>query len=271
MAEADGGGGEARARAGESAQCEYDRRAARDAERRRAGMRTSIVLIAAAPFVGYLLVQAGAVGLDALFESMTSSVEATEPAEPVMSGEARHSYGLIGGLAATVWVISARFGRRQTTEAWRIGAEGERRTAQALESLPSGFHVLHDLRIPDSRANIDHVVVGPTGVFTIETKNYAKGVTIRGGKARSGGRVLDSVVAQAKRQAKVVTERLGTPATPIVCVHGEGVRVEGWFQKPTVGGVRFCSGRRVASVVSKGPRLHDPDTVRSMLAMLHHL
>jgi hypothetical protein len=39
--------------------------------------------------------------------------------------------------------------------------------------------VLHDCLIPGSRANIDHIAVGPTGIFTIETKNYAGTVRVR--------------------------------------------------------------------------------------------
>lgn len=263
------------ARSGASAQAEYERRAARDADRRRAGRRKTIALIALAPFIGYAMVRVGAALLDLFLDRLQSwgesSVAATaesQPREPIYDSKTLHTFGLYGAVAMTLWMIGVRLGRRQTTEAWRVGAEGERRTGKALEALPSSFHVLHDLRMPGSRANIDHVVVGPTGVFTIETKNYAKGITIRGGKARSNGRVLDSVVEQAKRQAEVVSERLGTPATPVVCVHGGGLRVEGWFQKPTVGGVRFCSGRRLRDVLTKRPTVHQPETVKSMASML---
>lgn len=53
---------------------------------------------------------------------------------------------------------------------WRRGAEGERRTAKALRRLPRrGWHVRHDLA---SRfGNVDHVVVGPSGVFLLDSKN----------------------------------------------------------------------------------------------------
>ena len=262
MAEPDIGGRPTRV--GESAQVEYERRAAKDAERRRAGRRETLVLLALAPFAGYLLVQLGGALLNALVGSTTSAVDATTPADPVFDGATLHGFGLLGALAATLWVVTERFGRRQSTEAWRVGAEGERRTGRLLESLPPGFTVFHDLRMPGSRANIDHVVVGPTGVFTVETKNYAKGVVIKGGVARSNGRKLDSVVEQATRQASVVSEWVGTAVTPIVCVHGAGLRVEGWFQKPTVGGVRFCSGGRLTRVLTKREVVHSADAVAAL-------
>ena len=57
--------------------------------------------------------------------------------------------------------------------AWRRGAAGERRTARLLAALErQGWAVLHDLALPGSRANIDHLVIGPGGVFVIDSKQY---------------------------------------------------------------------------------------------------
>ena len=44
--------------------------------------------------------------------------------------------------------------------------------AQRLEDLPNTFRVLHDRRIPGTRANIDHIVTGPSGVWVIDAKRY---------------------------------------------------------------------------------------------------
>ena len=57
--------------------------------------------------------------------------------------------------------------------AWRKGEEGERIIASVLESeLPNEFHVFNDVRFPGRTANIDHLVVGPSGVFVLDTKNW---------------------------------------------------------------------------------------------------
>lgn len=54
-------------------------------------------------------------------------------------------------------------------ERWREGAEGEKATAKALRGLiKSGWTLLND--IDWGRGNIDHVLVGPAGVFVLETK-----------------------------------------------------------------------------------------------------
>lgn len=73
-----------------------------------------------------------------------------------------------------------------TTDRWCntwLGQFGERIVAEALEPLKAdGFRIFHDVPAGDAAAsfNIDHVVVGPTGVFAIETK------TRRKGRARAG-------------------------------------------------------------------------------------
>lgn len=55
----------------------------------------------------------------------------------------------------------------------RLGIEGERVVGQYLERLRSdGYQVFHDL-VGDG-FNVDHVVVGPAGVFTVETKTWSK-------------------------------------------------------------------------------------------------
>lgn len=53
---------------------------------------------------------------------------------------------------------------------WRKGAEGERITAGVLETLPDDYWVIND--VSTRAGNMDHVVIGPTGVYAIETKNW---------------------------------------------------------------------------------------------------
>jgi hypothetical protein len=61
---------------------------------------------------------------------------------------------IVGGLAAAVAGWALRFRPSPDAVAWRRGAAGERRTARLLCPLGRhGWTVLHDLAIPDSRAN----------------------------------------------------------------------------------------------------------------------
>ena len=71
-------------------------------------------------------------------------------------------------------LIHALSDEPQSTKAWDTGAVGEERLGNRLNKLASDtLRVLHDRRIPGSRANIDHLAVTPTGVFVIDAKKYA--------------------------------------------------------------------------------------------------
>jgi hypothetical protein len=63
---------------------------------------------------------------------------------------------------------------------WIKGAEGERMVFEYLNELPQDYYILNDVTIPGFYGNIDHVVVGPTGIFVIETKNFSGSYTIDG-------------------------------------------------------------------------------------------
>jgi len=127
--------------------------------------------------------------------------------------------GLFGILGIALWVFTAgvsfggpwMFGLmvavglvKTFTEpthltAWAIGARGERETEAALERLPEGFVHLHDRRIPGTRANIDHVVIGPTGVFVIESKRMVGRLRVRGQTVFVRGRRTNMVKRSCAR------------------------------------------------------------------------
>jgi hypothetical protein len=57
----------------------------------------------------------------------------------------------------------------------RLARDGERSVAETLDSLRDlGYRVLHD--VPAPSFNLDHVLVGPQGIFLIETKTFSKPV-----------------------------------------------------------------------------------------------
>ncbi len=68
-----------------------------------------------------------------------------------------------------------------TIAVWEQGALGEQRVGALLERLrPHGAVPLHDRRIPGSRANIDHVVVAPSGVWIVDSESYRGRIERRG-------------------------------------------------------------------------------------------
>jgi hypothetical protein len=57
--------------------------------------------------------------------------------------------------------------------AWRVGADGEETIGAKLEKLTKdGWYVLHSVPVGKGDSDIDHVVIGPGGVFTINTKKH---------------------------------------------------------------------------------------------------
>ena len=102
----------------------------------------------------------------------------------------------------------------------RQGRDGERYVGQMLEQLrDKGYRVFHD--IPGEGFNIDHVIIGPAGVFTIETKTRSKppsgrptivydGNTIRIEKGFRFDEPLKQARAQAWWLANLLNDGRGT-------------------------------------------------------------
>ncbi|WP_165865807.1 nuclease-related domain-containing protein [Vallicoccus soli] len=65
-------------------------------------------------------------------------------------------------------------------ENWASGAEGERRTERVLRPLErTGWHVVHDLKHPGA-GNVDHLVLGPGGLFVLDSKVWGGVVSVDG-------------------------------------------------------------------------------------------
>lgn len=79
----------------------------------------------------------------------------------------RQKWGRLGHVAV------ALSDEKQSTRAWATGAVGEERLGARLDRLASpSLAVLHDRRIPGSRANIEHLAVTPSGIWVIDAKKY---------------------------------------------------------------------------------------------------
>jgi hypothetical protein len=97
----------------------------------------------------------------------------------------------------------------------RKGALGEEAVARILDRLePRGFHTIHDLDV--GRGNVDHVVVGPTGVFAIETKARRGRFYLRkGGRLMVSGHDGGAITRQAIGEAREIRRRLTDAGTPV--------------------------------------------------------
>jgi hypothetical protein len=147
-----------------------------------------------------------------------------------------------------------------------IGATGERATARLLNPLASqGWKILHDRALPSGKANVDHLVISPSGlVFVVDSKKWSARYRVR----VVGGRLLHGTVDVTARldglryEARTVARVLGCPVLPVVAMHGavveggelllDGIRILPATRVPAV--LRTLARRRAAAGPHPGPR-----------------
>jgi Nuclease-related domain len=172
---------------------------------------------------------------------------------------------VLGGLAATAAGWGLRFRPSPDAVAWRRGAVGERRTARLLSHLKRhGWAILHDLAIPGSHANLDHLVIGPGGVFAIDSKQYRGRLQLDPSGRLWHGRsplapTLRAVSFEADRAARVLPDP-GLVVVPIVAVHGAQVP----WGKVVVEGVPVVTARQLPSMLRQLPAVLGPERVAAL-------
>lgn len=131
---------------------------------------------------------------------------------------------LVAGGAAGVTLAVWRWRKPSTWRRWLQGALAERRVGRVLNQLRrEGWGVLHDRRVPRSRANLDHVLIHPSGRFLVyvDTKAWhaAKAVIrVTGGRLMYGpwpqGDKADTVRWEANR----LNQKIGLDVVPVIAV-----------------------------------------------------
>lgn len=123
------------------------------------------------------------------------------------------------------------------------GAEGEEKVARILSFLPSEHTVFNDLQL-DGGSAFDHIVVGPAGVFVIETKNWSGEITFENGQVLYNGKhPARPPLKQVKEATAALLDHLAETHCPNVPVHPVLCFVN---NRPkdgvaNIGGVRICT------------------------------
>lgn len=142
----------------------------------------------------------------------------------------KRKHRLVGPIVAA-FTPKPEVGESQSTTAWKTGSEGEERVAEVLADV-AGIEVLHDCPWPGTRkSNIDHIVVGPSGVFVIDAKKYSgkvevldKGSLFRPDfrlyvNGRNQTKLVDSVIAQSAA-VRSLLGRDDIPVSGVLCFVG---------------------------------------------------
>jgi len=120
------------------------------------------------------------------------------------------------------------------------GARGEEQVGVLLDGLSEGeWRVIHDASL--GRGNVDHILIGPAGVFTVETKSHPGPVRV--------GRLHGATLSQAQAQRKAIERVTGLEVEPLI------VFSRAWVDRPLARrkGVRVLPARMLLGYLAKRP------------------
>jgi hypothetical protein len=114
---------------------------------------------------------------------------------------------------------------------WSVGFVGEETVGAELARLGPSWSVLHAVPVGDRGSDIDHVVIGPAGVFCINTKHHrGLNVDVKQDAVFVGGqfcRYIDAIRLEGERTASVVASVApGVPVHPLLVTVGAKLRVK---------------------------------------------
>lgn len=178
-------------------------------------------------------------------------------------------------LLAIAYVTFRFFPLRRELRQLRQGADGEKAVGQFLEGLrESGYRVFHD--VLGQSFNVDHVLIGPAGVFTIETKTWSKPargeakIVFDGVKIVAGSFEPDrDPVIQARAQASWMKEFLGESTARKFEVRSV-ILFPGWYVEQAPGSSRqvwVLNPKALATFLSNEPERLSEDDIK--LASFH--
>jgi hypothetical protein len=205
------------------------------------------------------------------------------PGTPGASARARYSRlrqrddrrrrKVFGRLAPLVAILT---GPKRSTEAWASGAEGEERVGAFLDhTVGARGLLLHDRRIPGSRANLDHLAIVPSEVWVIDAKHYHGRLERRsvGGwftprqALYVGRRDRSALIASAQRQRAEVKRHLPPEVTVRAALCFIGVETN-FFARPfTLDGVLVTWPKAMAKTL-RAPGPLDADHRRTLAVAL---
>jgi hypothetical protein len=179
-------------------------------------------------------------------------------------------WGLGLGIASTT-LIALGDSPPEHIDRWRRGADGEKATAKQLRGLVRrGWVLVNDIDI--DRGNIDHVLIGPPGVFLLESKwlaglvSVSRGaLTVRWREDPDDGYENHTFARRARTDAALVACHLRDSGMPSAWVQPVIVLWARFDQPPVLSdGVAWIEGKQLAGALARQPaRLRDRDIARA--------
>jgi Nuclease-related domain len=139
--------------------------------------------------------------------------------------------------------------RGRQAKQWAAGALGEKRTAARLKPLTrQGWMVLHDRALPTGNANVDHLLISPSGVVVVlDSKKWSARypLRVRSGRLMHGDVDVTRRLNGLRHEARAVSAALGCPVIPLVSM--EGAPLDG--DQLVLDGIRIVPADRTLPVL----------------------
>jgi hypothetical protein len=163
-----------------------------------------------------------------------------------------------------------RFRPSPEAQAWRRGADGERHLARLLEPLvQQGWGVEHDLPVRGATGNLSHVVIGPPGIFAIDTRQYCGRLRLSpDGLLWHGRTFLLPTLSATRSKADRLQDRIAAPdiwVSPIVAVLGRMVP----SGQVTSMGVTVVPARRLPGLLRNLPPTLTTERAKEIAAQMN--
>ena len=150
------------------------------------------------------------------------------------------------GLLAAIFVISRYV--LPLVDRHDRGAAGEEQVGAMLDGLEAkGWHAIHDVSL--GRGNVDHILIGPGGIFTVETKSHPGPVRV--------GRLHGAVLNQAQAQRRAIERATAAHVEPLI------VYSRAWVDRPLSRrkGVRIVPARMLLGYLDRQPRRLEAEAI----------
>lgn len=167
------------------------------------------------------------------------------------------------------WCARDVFSLEAAADRYYGGAGGEYDVGIVLSRLPQEFHLFNGVGF--YAGDVDHIVVGPTGVFVVETKNHSGTISLRNAcLCRNGEPLYHDFVRQATAEAMYVKGRLKPQVSchvrPLVVFTRAKVRVQ-----TAVGGVRVVALSSLIDTIVGRELSLSPEDIRRYAGRLEGL
>lgn len=195
-------------------------------------------------------------------------IEIRDLADNVAGAAARAKRNEVNAQAPVFNLIARAFGVKTEERNWRVGTKGEVKVGRQLDKLGDGWHRIHAVPVGEKGSDIDHVVIGPAGVFTLNTKCHPgarawvgeRAVTVNGYKTD----YLRNSRYEADRTRKMLSDACGfqVPVTPVIVF----VDLESFKVKQMPRDVHVTYRRHVVAWLRSLAQTVDVDTVEMIFA-----